>query len=216
MQAFLSGGYLPVRLRGGTSDAFIHVADWYATLSTLVGVDPSDTERAVADIDGVDVWPMVTRANLTNPREYLPVTKETIIWQQRWKLITKAGEAYWYTPNDTHVPCEGCTNCLFDVAADPEERDELSAAHPDIVQRLQAQLATYTVYTQQSMTATELASYDCIAGSDGVDPATPVDGWPWGPPAYADIYAGPCCFWKGALKRAQANLPIGRAQHATP
>ena len=57
--------------------------DWYATLTTLVGVDPSDTARSKQDIDGVDVWPMITRANLTNPRDFLPVTSKSIIWQGR-------------------------------------------------------------------------------------------------------------------------------------
>jgi arylsulfatase B len=68
--AFLAGGYLPKNLCGTSSDAFVHVADWYATLSVMVGVDPSDTARCTHDIDGIDVWPMITRTNLTNPREY--------------------------------------------------------------------------------------------------------------------------------------------------
>ena len=42
--AFLWGGenVLPAALRGTTSNAFIHICDWYTTLTTLVGVDSAD------------------------------------------------------------------------------------------------------------------------------------------------------------------------------
>ena len=51
----------------------VHVADWYATLSLLVGIDPQDKFDGVHDVDSVNVWPMLMGANVTNPREYLPI-----------------------------------------------------------------------------------------------------------------------------------------------
>jgi hypothetical protein len=108
--AFVSGGYLPASLRGTVSHSFVHAADWCeccrcphscrvwlvlaeftrrrfaadTTLSVMVGVDPTDIFHG-HNVDGVDVWPMITGHNLTNPREYLPVTEQSIIWRGRWK-----------------------------------------------------------------------------------------------------------------------------------
>ena len=42
VNAFASGGYLPNNMRGKKSDAYIHIADWYSTFSSLAGVDPTD------------------------------------------------------------------------------------------------------------------------------------------------------------------------------
>ena len=32
---FVSGGYLPEKMRGQKTDGYIHIADWYATLSEI-------------------------------------------------------------------------------------------------------------------------------------------------------------------------------------
>ena len=40
--AFLSGGFLPQKVRGSHRDALIHIADWYATFTTLAGVSAVD------------------------------------------------------------------------------------------------------------------------------------------------------------------------------
>ena len=69
--AMVTGGFIPSNLRGTTSEVLMHVADWYVTLSTMVGVDPSDPVEiggAVHDVDGVDMWPAIIGANRTNPR----------------------------------------------------------------------------------------------------------------------------------------------------
>ena len=63
--AFLWGGknVLPANLRGTTSNAFIHVSDWYATLTMLVGVDRSDKQAGVPDTDGIDQWATLMKPN---------------------------------------------------------------------------------------------------------------------------------------------------------
>lgn len=57
---------MPASLRGTSSgDVFVHVADWYATMCGLAGVDPTDTVTlagAKRPIDSVDV-PAPQRAN---------------------------------------------------------------------------------------------------------------------------------------------------------
>merc|ERR1712048_1033158 len=117
--AFLSGGFLPQSLQGEHSELFIHVADWYATFSKLVGLDPSDTERCEYDIDGQDIWPLLTASVSTSPREFLPVTKDSIIWKSQYKLITDASASWDYTPNSSRIPatlaCTPTEPCLFDL-----------------------------------------------------------------------------------------------------
>jgi hypothetical protein len=75
--------------------------DWYPTLCTLVGVPSADTimlNGTARPIDGVDVWPILVGGRSDSPREYLPTTEHSIIWQGRWKLLTNASGSGWYPP----------------------------------------------------------------------------------------------------------------------
>jgi hypothetical protein len=69
--AFVWGGVNVIRdasLRGTTNSAFIHIADWYATLCTLVGVDPSDDGHkgdGVPSIDSIDQWSVLMKHSAT-------------------------------------------------------------------------------------------------------------------------------------------------------
>ena len=69
VMAFVAGGHVEAlpgfedHLKNTTNERFIHVSDWYATLSTMVGVDPTDNatyDGVVRPIDGIDVWPLIT------------------------------------------------------------------------------------------------------------------------------------------------------------
>jgi arylsulfatase I/J len=56
--AVVSGGFLPPSLQGTRSQALVHVADWFATFSSIAGVNPSDPVHlnddptVTYDIDG--------------------------------------------------------------------------------------------------------------------------------------------------------------------
>jgi len=70
-------------------------------------VDPTDNVTflgAVRPIDGVNVWPAMLASVLEREpgqppveylHEYLPTTQSSLIWQEKWKLITGAGSVNW-------------------------------------------------------------------------------------------------------------------------
>jgi hypothetical protein len=90
--AVVGGGFVPLSLRGSSSDALMHMADWYPTLANIAGAtttDPAFINGSVHDIDGVDMWPAITGANTTSPRPWLPTTEGSILWQQSDGSILK-------------------------------------------------------------------------------------------------------------------------------
>ena len=177
--AFVAGGYLPAAVRGSVLEAPVHIADWYATLCGLVGVDPTDARAAAAQpplppIDSLDVWPLLSGANATSPRDAWPIAANVAVRFEYaaaaggggaggsgapthgWKLVTGVvpQNAGWQGPvypnasspaSDPSAVALNCSAspCLFDVVADPTEHVDLAALRPDVVARLQADLAAY-------------------------------------------------------------------------
>lgn len=66
--AVVSGGILPLSQYGTVRTQYMHMCDWYATLSILGGSDASDHVDGLPEVDGLDMWPMLSGANLTNVR----------------------------------------------------------------------------------------------------------------------------------------------------
>jgi hypothetical protein len=80
--AFVAGGLIPEGKRGTTNNQLMHVSDWYVTLSTLAGVDPSDKWRdpvtgLVHNVDGINQWPSIITGS-TSPRT-LPTTHKSLL-----------------------------------------------------------------------------------------------------------------------------------------
>jgi hypothetical protein len=78
---------------------------------------------AVRPTDSVNVWPMLTGQNATQPRSITPVTETAIIevastgtW---WKLITLAGQSNRYTTQGEQIACTD--PCLAGAQRDPFE-----------------------------------------------------------------------------------------------
>eukprot|EP01046_Picozoa_sp_COSAG06_P002328 COSAG06_NODE_82_length_25183_cov_133.214240_6_plen_280_part_00 len=160
----------------------------------------------------LDVWPLLLQNASSSPREYLPTTEHSIIWKERYKLYTSAGQVNWYPPargyNATQIspaagtwPCVGpktpfingkcaiCTAqkpCLFDLSADEGERVNLAAKEPAIVKQLAAVLATYKPYVTGEMTAQELEGYECV--DVGSKWPAPMLLHPW-----FGNFTAPCC-----------------------
>jgi len=189
--AFLAGGFLPAGLAGTTSDVFIHIADWYATFASLVGVDSSDTDRTSYDIDSINIWPYLTGEAKGEPREFLPITEGSIIWKSQYKLMINAEATHDYTKDcgrtKIDLVCTPANPCLFDLLEDPGEQKNIQAAHPDIVTKLLAKLQTYEVYTSASMSDEELRPYQCV-------PYIKDSNFWWNQKhGYRGIFLGPCC-----------------------
>jgi len=159
--SFASGGMLPPAVRGTVSFALMHVADWYATYATMAGVDPNDAAGEAAGvpaIDGFNVLPLLLGDNATSPRTEIFFTKDCLM-KGDWKLLrSKTSSASWPGPtypnastaadnntlNNYNLDCSGNAPCLFNVAADMTEHNNVAAANPAIVTKMLARLAQLT------------------------------------------------------------------------
>ena len=107
--AFVSGGLVPLTLRGTTNGVNMHLVDWYATFCGLAGVvaadDPPEAplkptssepfrniygEHSYPPLDGVDLWPLLTdphaHSSPSSAHTHLVLSKEVLI-AGRWKLL---------------------------------------------------------------------------------------------------------------------------------
>jgi arylsulfatase B len=61
--SFVSGGFVPIAMRGTQNNDPVHIADWYSTFAALAGADPTDAAAAKAGlpaVDGVNLWPRLS------------------------------------------------------------------------------------------------------------------------------------------------------------
>ena len=172
VNAFASGGLIPAARRGALEDGLFTGADAYATFCALAGVDPTDHRAAAAGlppIDSLNMWPLISGANLTSPRTEVAVgsdssecnfgngtTVQALVRADGWKLIIGAlGQNIWSGPvspngttwNDVPYHCGipssppvGKGGCLFNVLSDPTEHDDVAASNPAIVQAMYARI----------------------------------------------------------------------------
>ena len=137
----------------------------YSVMCHLAGVPAADPSAAAAGLpvlDSLNVWELVIGENKTSPRTRIHISPFTLI-EGRFKLLAGqptflggptdfngwAGPTY---PNaSSGVDGKGngrswgeqdCrSGCLYDIIADPTEHHEISAEHPEVLQRLLAVLA---------------------------------------------------------------------------
>ena len=155
--AFVTGGALPDAMRGKISEGFIHVADWYPTFCEMAGVDSSDSGPGKLPVDGLDIWPIISGANISTPHEEIVLGYNFSLQANRnstgaiivgeYKLIVgqqsnKPGcDSVMFTPID--YPCANGTEgsdcdpyCLYNIIQDPGEKHDLSQTQPDILQKM--------------------------------------------------------------------------------
>ena len=156
MNAFVSGGFLPEKMRGQKTEGYIHLADWYGTFCGLAGVDPTDKKAAAAKlppVDSLDMWPLISGENSTSPRTDVHASIHALI-SGDYKLLTgRMGQAGWtgpQYPNQTNpkggiqamVDC-GNTGCLFNIKDDPEERHNLASTMPGTLKMMMEKMVKF-------------------------------------------------------------------------
>jgi arylsulfatase A-like enzyme len=113
----------PGRVKPGTVvDEMIHEVDLYPTLLNLAGASAA---KAKQPLDGLDVWGTISQGE-PSPRTEIVYDIQPFragVRQGDWKLV-------WRTPLPQAVE-------LYDIAKDPSEKENVAAANPDEVARLQ-------------------------------------------------------------------------------
>jgi arylsulfatase A-like enzyme len=130
---------------GSTSDYRTDLADFLPTAAELAGVDPP------ADVDGVSIVPTLTGHGRQQPRPYLVFEHHEESGKAdpdpraaRWAVIRQDGKKL--------IRYDDGTSDLFDLAADPSEKQPLDAAN-----------------TENQKLLSELES---VAAAEGVDQPT--------------------------------------------
>jgi arylsulfatase A-like enzyme len=112
---------------GTTSEQVISTLDWTATMLAAAGVPTPP------DLDGQNLLPHL--------RGEAPVTERTVYWRSnRWGTQHAVRQGNWkYLRIDTaqaRSQRKDTGEMLFDLSKDPQERMNLAAAHPDVLERL--------------------------------------------------------------------------------
>ncbi len=123
-------------MRSGTTDVPANGIDWYPTLAELAGVDvPAEQE-----VDGVSLVPVLRGEEIAERALYWHYPHygnqggepSSIIIEGDWKLI--------------HYHEDGRDE-LYDLAADPSEKDDVAAQHSARAHAMRARLDTWLVET---------------------------------------------------------------------
>lgn len=111
----------PAKLQPGTSDSVVSSLDVLPTVLAAAGVEAPAERQS----DGIDLIPVLSGEKPAEPR--------TLYW-------SSAEEGGWWAvrSDDWKLVAERDRIELFDLAKDPGESTDLSAAHPDQVSRLTA------------------------------------------------------------------------------
>jgi arylsulfatase A len=128
---------------GSTNDALICHSDIMATIAAVMG----DDLPASAAEDSFNILPLLLgEAEAVEGRAALIHHSQHgmfAIRQGDWKLILGLGSGGFSQPRVIEPTPSGPQGQLYNLAADPAEKNNLWSQHPDIVQRLAAQLDQY-------------------------------------------------------------------------
>jgi arylsulfatase B len=166
LNALVSGGLIPAERRGAVETGFSAIEDWFSTFCALAGVDVFDEKGAAAGlppVDGLNLWPLLSGQNATSPRAEIvlgasstgnqadgdTVVQGYINASSGLKILVGGlGWSAWpgpLSPNggggNLNVFYNCSPACLFDVLADPSERNDLAPTMPGVVSSMLAHLA---------------------------------------------------------------------------
>ena len=108
--ALVTGGLLPASQRGRVASGSAHIVDLYATFAGLAGVTAADPSGPDPTIDSLDLWPWLSGAAPSSPRDdpsvvtvldhsmYRPVTTGAIL-KGKYKLLVGGSFSSGISPN---------------------------------------------------------------------------------------------------------------------
>lgn len=126
---------------GGTSTELICLTDLFATVAELLGQElpPTTGEDSVSFLPALFQRPVdSTRAGVVHHSFSGHFAYRT----GKWKLILARGSGGWTAPRENKVAKDAPEAQLYDLQADPGERDNLYLREPAVAQRLLKQLTS--------------------------------------------------------------------------
>eukprot|EP00039_Didymoeca_costata_P030980 m.32517 g.32517 ORF g.32517 m.32517 type:complete len:176 (+) comp8422_c0_seq1:164-691(+) len=137
----------------------LHVSDYYPTFANMVGVSTVNT--GYFPVDGIDFWPYITGENSSKPRQELLIAgceggaegcNGAFLYGDLKLILGAQNPAGWYKiPNKSidvlqmESNIDNCSNtCVFNLTADPEERNNLAKTQPDLVTMLKSRFNAIT------------------------------------------------------------------------
>ena len=140
----------PDRIKAGSIiEQPVHVVDWHPTVLALAGARPGSTHAA---LDGIDIWPAITRGAKLPERSILLNTTPNsgAIRTGDWKLVLNGsqregeeGEATRRQKAAGALAADESTVELFNLASDRGEKNDLAAEQPEKVRELRSKLEAF-------------------------------------------------------------------------
>jgi arylsulfatase A-like enzyme len=142
----------PAQLEAGSRmEQIMSVMDVFPTLTAAAAVEPRNERR----LDGRNMWPAIRDGKRIPLDDYLFFASETPIrgsfaltaFNDEWKLVQDVRQ--------TLLSAE-VTNRLFRIGDDPYERNDLAAAHPEVVADMAEAIHRWRLLYPVSGTRSEL------------------------------------------------------------
>jgi len=149
--------HAPQYLTPRMSTNWMHVTDWFPTLLSVAGLSPTSN-----DLDGLDQWSQLQDGSLASPRNEMIYNIFNPDWDLTggppiaairvgdWKFIMRTvGYAGWEEAPESgkkkleDAAIEDIQNALYNIATDPEEKENLFETEPQVAADMRARLDEY-------------------------------------------------------------------------
>ena len=184
--AFVSGGYLPSKMRGKSTDALMHISDWYATFCFLAGVEATDERAEAAElpaVTSVDQWPLLS-GQATEPARTELWLDYDVLYMYREANDEHRSSLFKYVASSKLAALASSSDELRDVLRDPGEEIDFFSIYPRLQATMETRLKdelrptqfTRASYTGDSRDDQKLTSKDFIADAPGIKAACQATG----------------------------------------
>jgi len=119
-------------------DQVITLVDVFATVSDITGEKAPDMAE-----DSVSFLPALSGQPIQSTRKgviHHSISGHFAYRQGKWKLLLARGSGGWTGPKENQVGADALPAQLYDMQKDPSEKNNLYLSHPEVAQRLLADL----------------------------------------------------------------------------